>query len=134
MAVLGVGVDVVEIDRMQRTVERTPRILQRLFTTSELARCTSRCGDLRFGGLAARFCAKEALAKALGTGLRGFGWCDVEVANDEWGKPFIRLHGPAAALAQRRGIEAVHLSLSTSDSLAIANVVLEGGEPGRPAP
>lgn len=123
---LGVGVDVVEIDRMARTVERTPRILQRLFTTGELARCTSRCGQLRHGGLAARFCAKEAMAKALGTGLRGFGWRDVEVVNDEWGKPSIRLHGPAAEAAARMGVEAVHLSLSTSDALAIANVVLEG--------
>ena len=127
MAVLGVGVDVVDIDRMQRTVRRTPRVLQRLFTTGELARCTSRCGDLRFGGLAARFCAKEALAKALGTGLRGFGWRDVEVVNDELGKPSVRLHGPAAAVAAARGVSAVHLSLSTSESLAIANVVLEGG-------
>ena len=131
MAVLGIGVDVVEIDRMQRTVQRTPRVLQRLFTTGELARCTSRCGDLRFGGLAARFCAKEALAKALGTGLRGFGWRDVEVVNDELGKPSVRLHGAAATLAATRGVRTVHLSLTTSDSLAIANVVLEGGEAAR---
>ena len=129
MTVLGIGVDVVEIERMQRTLQRTPGVAQRLFTAAELTRCTVRAGDLRVPGLAARFCAKEAVAKALGTGLRGFGWHDVEVVNDRLGKPSVRLHGPAADLAQRLGVQMVHLSLSTSESVAVAQVVLEGRRP-----
>jgi holo-[acyl-carrier protein] synthase len=124
--VRGVGIDAVEIDRVRTACERTPGLLGRLFTERERATCTSRCGDLRYGGLAGRFAAKEAVAKAFGTGIRGFGWRDVEVLSDELGRPSIRLHGAAADRAAALGVDAVHLSLTTSVDLAIANVVLEG--------
>lgn len=125
MPVIGIGVDAVEISRVRTACERTPSLLGRLFTERERAHCTSRCGDLRYGGLAARFAAKEAVAKALGTGIRGFAWRDVEVVSDERGKPSIRLHAGARSLADGLGVDAVHLSLSTSVDLALANVVLE---------
>jgi holo-[acyl-carrier protein] synthase len=126
VAVKGVGVDAVAIARVRAACERTPSLLARLFTEHERAACTSRCGDLRYGGLAGRFAAKEAVAKALGTGLRGFGWRDVEVRSDDLGRPGVLLHGGAADRAAALGVDAVHLSLTTSVDLAIANVVLEG--------
>jgi holo-[acyl-carrier protein] synthase len=126
VTVRGIGVDAVEIARVRAACERTPSLLARLFTERERATCTSRCGDLRYGGLAGRFAAKEAVAKAFGTGVRGFAWRDVEVLSDALGRPSITLHGGAADLAGRLGVAHVHLSLTTSVDLAIANVVLEG--------
>jgi holo-[acyl-carrier protein] synthase len=126
VTVRGVGIDAVEIARVRTACERTPSLLARLFTELERATCTSRCGDLRFGGLAGRFAAKEAVAKAFGTGIRGFGWRDIEVLSDDLGRPSIGLHGGAADRAAALGVTAVHLSLTTSIDLAIANVVLDG--------
>ena len=126
MAIVGVGVDAVEISRVATALQRTPTLLDRLFTERERATCITRCGDLRFGGLAARFAAKEAVAKALGTGIRGFGFRDIEVLGDELGKPTVTLHGGAATIAAAAGVTAIHLSLSTSTDLAVANAVAEG--------
>lgn len=123
MSVVGVGVDALEIERLQAALARTPTLAARLFTVGERAHCTSRCGDLRAGGLAARFAAKEAVAKALGTGVHRFGFRDIEVANDANGRPEVRLHGGAAERAAALGITAVHLSLSTTTELALAHAV-----------
>lgn len=125
MAVLGIGVDAIEIHRVESALARTPGLFERLFTERERAACVSRCGDLRFGGLAARFAAKEAVAKALGTGIRGFAFRDVEVTADDLGRPDITLHGGAAAVATARGIGRIHISLSHSGDLAVANAVAE---------
>ncbi len=127
MAVAGIGVDAVEIVRVRAALTRTPALLPRLFTERERASCMSRCGNLRYGGLAARFAGKEAVAKALGTGVRGFEFRDVEVLNDELGKPVVHLHGGAAQVAAGLGVQRVHLSFTTNDTLALANVLLEGG-------
>lgn len=126
MGVVGIGVDAVEIARVERACARTPGLLDRLFTERERASCTSSCGRVRYAGLAARFAAKEALAKALGTGVRGFRWRDVEVVNDTFGKPSLQLYGGAARRARELGVEVAHLSLSTARDVAVANVVLEG--------
>lgn len=126
MSVVGVGVDALEIARMRAALTRTPSLAVRLFTDAERATCTSRHGDLRIGGLAARFAAKEAVAKAFGTGVRGFSFRDVEVRSDALGKPEVVLHNGAAAVAQRLGVARVHVSLSTSAELALAHVVAEG--------
>ncbi|MDQ3538187.1 MAG: holo-ACP synthase [Actinomycetota bacterium] len=122
---VGVGVDAIEIDRVAAALARTPSLLARLFTEGERAACLSRCGDLKVGGLAARFAAKEAVAKALGTGIRGFGFREVEIGNDDLGKPIVTLHGAAADVAAQQGVSAVHLSLSTSHDLALAYAVAE---------
>ncbi|MEX0658461.1 MAG: holo-ACP synthase [Egibacteraceae bacterium] len=130
---IGVGVDALEIARMRAALARTPTLAARLFTESERATCTSRCGDLKVGGLAARFAAKEAVAKALGTGVRGFSFRDIEVCPDRLGKPEVVLHQGAAARAERIGVDRVHLSLTTSGDLALAHAVAEGpGTGGRP--
>ncbi|HWB72934.1 MAG TPA: holo-ACP synthase [Egibacteraceae bacterium] len=126
MAVIGVGVDAVEIGRLRAALERSPRLLGRLFTERERALCTSRCGQLRFGGLAARFAAKEAVAKALGTGVRGFGFRDVEVLPDAGGRPRVTLHDGAGRVAAERGVDRVHVSLSHTHDLAVAHAVAEG--------
>ena len=131
MTVVGVGVDAVEISRIRRALTRTPGVLQRLFGEREVASCVTRCGDLRYGGLAARFAAKEAVAKALGTGIRGFGFRDIEVLGDENGRPLVTLRGGAAAVAAAAGIGEVLVSLSHSGDLAVANAVAQaatGGE------
>lgn len=125
MAVVGVGVDAVEVERVRTALGRTPSLVARLFTEQERAVCTSRCGDLKIGGLAARFAAKEAVAKAFGTGINGFAFRDVEVVPDSRGKPEIRLHAGAADTAARQGITNVQLSLTVSVELALAQVVAE---------
>lgn len=125
MSVLGIGVDAVEIARMRRALDRTPTLLARLFTERERSTCRSRSGDLRVGSLAARFAAKEAVAKAFGTGVRGFAFLDIETLNDELGRPHVALHGGAADVAAGLGVARVHLSLTTGVHLAIANAVLE---------
>lgn len=129
MSVVGVGVDMVELARVERALSRTPRLSTRVFTERELAVCTAECGRWLIGGLAARFAAKEAVAKAFGTGIRGFAFRDVEVLPDELGKPEVTLHARAAELAARLGIDELHVSLSMTDELAVANVVATG-EPG----
>jgi holo-[acyl-carrier protein] synthase len=125
MAVIGIGVDAVEIDRVRAALARTPSLLARLFTERERAVCTSRCGDLRVGGLAARFAAKEAVVKALGGDIRGFAFRDIEVLNDEAGRPVATMTGAAARHASALGVVRMHVSLSTSQQLALANAVAE---------
>lgn len=125
MAVIGIGVDAVDIPRVRRALERTPSLLGRLFTERERATCTSRCGDLRMGGLAARFAAKEAVLKAFGGAMPGFRFRDVEVLNDPAGKPMVTLAGGAAEHARALGVSAIHLSLTTSEQLAMANALIE---------
>ena len=127
MAVVGVGVDAIEISRVRAALTRTPTLLGRLFTEREQASCVTRCGDLRYGGLAARFAAKEAVAKALGTGISGFNFRDIEVLSDEGGRPTIALHGGAAAAANDAGVARVHVSLSHSTGTAVAQAVAESG-------
>src|SRR5687768_9358121 len=110
MSVVGVGVDAIEIQRVRDALTRTPTLLERLFTERERASCVTRCGDLRYGGLAARFAAKEAVAKALGTGIQGFAFRDIEVLADEGGRPIIELHGGAREAAKNVGVTRVHVS------------------------
>ncbi len=111
--IVGVGADLAEVARLEQALERTPTLRQRLFTPSE--------ADLPIESLAARFAAKEALAKALGAPA-GLSWQEAEVVTDAAGQPSFSLTG---ALAERtKGID-VHLSLSHDGGMALAFVVLE---------
>jgi holo-[acyl-carrier protein] synthase len=123
--VVGVGVDAIEIARVRGALERTPSLLGRLFSEREQAACRTSCGDLRWGGLAARFAAKEAVAKALGTGIRGFGFRDIEVVNDDLGRPEVLLHAGAAEAAARAGATRVLVSMTHAQDLALANAVAQ---------
>jgi len=116
---LSVGVDIIEIDRVAATLARFgDRFLQRIYTTGEIAYCRGRAPQL-----AARFAAKEAVMKALGTGTRGVGWQEVEVTRKRSGEPGIALHGRAATRAEKLGIDHLALSLSHSRHYAVASVV-----------
>ena len=112
--IIGVGIDVVDVARFGETLERTPRLLERLFTESERS--------MTLNSLAARFAAKEALAKALGA-PGDLSWQDAEVAGE--GQPALELRGTVAARAGELGVARVHLSLSHDAGMALAFVVLE---------
>lgn len=119
MAGHAVGIDVVELDRVQRVLARHPqRFLDRVFTPAEQRFCRGRVPEL-----AARFAAKEATMKALGTGIRGVGWRDIEVLPNRGGKPLLLLHDRAAARAQTLGLTDLDLSLTTAREFAAAVVV-----------
>lgn len=123
MTVVGVGVDVVDVPRFRAVLGRRPGVAHRLFTDGE-RRYGERFPDPA-ARLAARFAAKEAVMKALGVGLGDFRLRDVEVLRAESGAPSLALHGAAAALAGERGVATWHLSLSHSDTSAVAFVVAE---------
>jgi len=114
--IVGVGVDVVDLARFERALDRTPRLRERLFTAQERER------PLR--SLAGRFAAKEALLKALGA-TDGIGWHDMEVISDAEGNPDIAVSGRAAEIAAARGIASLHVSMSHDAGVAIAFVVAE---------
>ena len=115
--IIGVGIDVVDVDRLERALARTPGLTTRLFTDGERALP-------RIESLAARFAAKEAVAKALGApaGLR---WRDAEVVSEPGGRPRLVLHGGVAQEATAQGISTWHLSLSHDGGVATAVVVAE---------
>ena len=120
---LTTGVDIVEIPRVQRVLAGYgPRFLERIFTEGEIAYCRGRAPNL-----AARFAAKEATMKALGTGTRGVSWKDIEVLRRESGEPHIRLQGRAEERAQRLGVVEISLSLSHCQEYAVAFVVAQSG-------
>ena len=118
--IAGIGIDIVDLARFERAVSRTPALRDRLFAPSER--------DLPLRSLAGRFAAKEALIKALGDST-GVTWHDMEVVSDEHGNPEFALHGAVADILQRRGITALHLSMSHDGGVAIANVVAESDGP-----
>ena len=116
---LTTGVDIVEIGRVQQVLERWgQRFLDRIFTEGEQAYCAGRAPNL-----AARFAAKEATMKALGTGVRGVSWKDIEVVRQESGAPSLRLTGRALQRFQSLGLSHLALSLSHSRDNAVAMVV-----------
>ncbi len=123
---LTTGVDIIEIDRVRRILERYgQRFLNRVFTPGEIAYCRGRAPNL-----AARFAAKEATMKALGTGVRGVGWKDIEVVRHESGAPAIKLHQRGERRAQRLAVQEISISLSHSREYAIAFVVVRSEGPG----
>jgi len=115
--VVGVGIDVVDVARFGESLERTTALRDRLFTPAEASR--------PLASLAARFAAKEALAKALGAPV-GLAWHDAEIVSEETGRPRFELRGTVAARAEAMGALHVHVSLSHDAGIASAVVVLEG--------
>ena len=120
----GVGVDMVEIERVRRLIESDRGFAERVFTPREIAYCEGKFS--RAQHYAARFTAKEAFFKALGTGFRdGMSWKDVEVENDRLGKPQLRLAAVALRQFRRRRLKRALLSLSHTRGMAVALVVIE---------
>lgn len=123
--IAGTGVDIIEVERIAQALARHPeRFLHRLFTPHEIAECWPAEAH-RHRRLAARYAAKEAVLKALGTGLRYGKWTEIEVSKDPLGKPMVRLSGRLAEVAARQGITQLHLSLSHCEQYAMAQVVAE---------
>ena len=125
--IVGTGIDLTEIGRIQKSVDRFgARFLDRVYTAAEQAYCMRKRNSGE--SLAARFAAKEAAAKALGTGIsRGVTWLEIEVFREPGGRPALRFHGRAAQFAERLGVVHAALSLTHTGSLAMASVVLEDG-------
>jgi len=126
MSVIGIGVDVIECSRIQRSLERFgDRFLHRVFTQGEISYSMSMKFPERH--LAARFAGKEAAAKAFGTGIgKAMGWRNIDIQKKESGEPFLVLSGPAEAFAAERGVTSALITLSHTDHYAVACVVLEG--------
>lgn len=121
MSIRGLGVDIVEIDRMREALRRHPQMKERLFSESERVYCDKRNKpEIHY---AMRFAAKEAVLKALGTGFAGMRFRDVEVSRDDSGRPVPILHGRAGEVAEERGVIEMHLSLSFTHSTAVASAV-----------
>jgi len=115
--IIGIGIDVVDVARFGQTLKRTPRLLERLFTAPERS--------LGLNSLAARFAAKEALAKALGAPV-GLCWTDADVLNGKDGRPNLRIWGTIQARATVLGVHDLHISLSHDAGIASAVVIAEG--------
>ncbi|MEE8385349.1 MAG: holo-ACP synthase [Dehalococcoidia bacterium] len=120
-----VGVDIIENERVRAALERFgERFLRRVYSPVEAAFCRGRVHEL-----AARFAAKEAVMKALGTGARGVAWREIEVLPNRRGKPLVYLYGRAKERAERIGLEGLDVSMSHSREYAVAMVVGQAGEP-----
>jgi holo-[acyl-carrier protein] synthase len=122
---IGTGVDLIEIERIAQSIERYgDRFLHRIFTDQEIAYCSRKRGSAE--SFAARFAAKEAGAKALGTGIsRGVTWNELEVERQPGGRPTLQLRGRAALLATQLGVRTISLSLTHTATLAMASVMME---------
>ena len=123
--IVGIGVDVVDLARFERALQRTPSLKDRLFAPSEQ---TVDGRDLPLRSLAGRFAAKEALIKALGDST-GVQWHDMRIVNNALGNPDFELQDSTRRIAEARGINALHLSMSHDAGLAIAYVIAERVEP-----
>jgi len=126
--ILGTGIDLAEVDRIRHSIERYgERFVKRIYTPGEIAYVERKAN--KFERYAARFAAKEAGMKAIGTGWRrGVTWQDFEVANLPSGRPTLRLHGVAAEVAARMGVKRIALSLTHTTQNGMAFVILEGDD------
>lgn len=126
MAILGLGTDIVEIERIEAVISRSgDRLAKRVLSANEWTQYQAHQQPVRF--LAKRFAVKEAAAKAFGTGIRnGLAFNQFEVFNDELGKPRLRLWDEAERLAQRMGVTSVHVTLADERHYACATVIIEG--------
>lgn len=132
MSVLGIGVDLVECARIERSLDRFgEKFLHRIFTKGEIEYSMSMKFPARH--LAARFAAKEAVSKAFGTGIgKSMGWRDIDVHKKPSGEPFLVFAGGAEKLANERGVTNALITLSHSEQHAVATIVLEGAAPSAP--
>jgi len=119
--IYGVGTDIIEIGRITAMLEKHTHFVEKIYTEAEAAYCQKR-GAPSFAG---RFAAKEAVVKALGHGMNGWSFLDVEILTDDAGKPWVRCHGVAAQYCQQRNIVKIHISISHNRETAVAYAVAE---------
>jgi len=123
--IFGIGTDIIEVARMERALEKSDALMKRIFTEREQA-YFNKGVVTRFQRYAARFAAKEAFFKALGTGYRyGMAFHEIEVLNDDLGKPVIQLHGKVKEYLEKEHVKHIHLSISHVKEMANAMVVME---------
>lgn len=125
--IVGTGIDLTEIRRIQQSIDRyESRFLDRIYTAGEQAYCLRKRHAAE--SFAARFAAKEAAAKALGTGIsHGVSWLEIEVVREPGGRPALKFHGRAAEISARMGVKRAALSITHTNDLAMASVILEDG-------
>lgn len=122
--IIGVGTDIIDVARMDKVLKNNPRFVEKVFTTGEIAYCEARAHKAQ--SYAARFAAKEAVMKALGTGWdKGVAWHDIDIQHDAEGRPGVRLSGVTATLYAEKGMRRIHLSLSHEKGFAIAFAIAE---------
>lgn len=124
MAIKGTGIDIAEISRINNAVMKRPSFINRVFTVLEISYFNSRGNNPCH--IAGNFAAKEAVLKALGTGLRDMDWKDIEIARDSLGKPSVMLYGGARIIADNKGIKYIHISISHGVDYAVAQAIAEG--------
>ena len=122
--IIGIGVDIIELDRVRKAVEREA-FIQKVYTAAEIDYCQSR-GRSSVQSFAGRFAAKEAILKAFGTGLRNGSMQDIEIVNDELGCPKVHLYGWFEGFAREKSVKKIWVSISHSKNSAVAQCVIEG--------
>lgn len=122
--IVGIGCDIIEVARIKRAIERSEHFVTKLFTPAEISYCSAKADPAQ--SYAARFAAKEAVMKALGTGWDGkVNWLDIEIRSNELGNPFLVLSGGAKELADHKGVSNIQLSLSHEKAYALGYVLME---------
>lgn len=121
--IFGIGTDIIEIKRIMKAISRSPRFTERLFTSQELEYYKKK--NMKAQHIAGGFSAKEAVLKALGTGLKGFRWKDIEILRGSSGKPIVRFGGNVRQFIADNGIGAIHVTISHSKNFATATAVAE---------
>lgn len=122
----GIGTDIIEIGRVEKAVSATPNFINKVFTSNEINYFEKIC--FKSESLAGTFAAKEAVAKALGTGFRSFGLKDIEILRDALGKPYVVCLGHAKKLSLEENIHKIHVSISHCKEYAVAYAIAEGSD------
>lgn len=121
--IFGIGTDIIEIKRVKKAIARNPQFAERLFTEQELEYYRQK--NMKAQHVAGGFSAKEAVLKALGTGLRGFKWKDIEILRGKAGKPVVRFRGNVRQFIEDNGIGVIHVTISHSKDFATATAIAE---------
>lgn len=122
MNILGIGIDIIEIDRIEKVLKRTPRFLERNFTEKEIEYFKE--NNFRSESIAGNFVAKEAISKAIGTGIRGFNLKDIEVLRDHLGKPIVNTYNNLKEICIKYSVKEIKVSISHSENYAVANSLI----------
>jgi holo-[acyl-carrier protein] synthase len=116
--IVGIGTDIVEISRIEKSVNKNDRFLERLFSAGEIKMFKEK--ESGISTIAANFAGKEAVLKVFGTGMRGLDWSEISIMRDDYGKPIVILEGRALEVSKKCGIDSVMITLSHSKDYAIA--------------
>ncbi|WP_373601296.1 holo-ACP synthase [Paraclostridium bifermentans] len=122
MNILDIGIDIVEIERIENAIKRNNRFLEKLFTKEEINYFKSR--NFRVETIAGNFCAKEAISKAFGTGIRNFNFNDIEVLRDKNGKPIVKTYNNLNEICIDYNVLEIKVSISHSKNYAVANAIV----------